>query len=131
MWNLEADTGILTLPIGDTMEMPISVKDEAAKYSGRKIFAVFRVWDETDGKWVISKAYEAAADGTVSLSIYSRDTRDLDTSHSFKWTVGVGIDLDTDENGNLIAKEDTDVVMTAHNAWRTFKLTPNGILRRS
>ena len=67
-------------------------------------------------------------DGKATIRLSSSDTRVLLSSRQYGWTVGVVSGMDVDENGEFIANEDTDNVLTAFNQLMLFEVTQSGIL---
>lgn len=120
------DTGThkIIIPRGDTATIHFNINGGGIT-DGDAV--IFRIRDRTKNTWVLTKK-SLVQDGKATIRLSSSDTRVLLSSRQYGWTVGVVSGMDVDENGEFIANEDTDNVLTAFNQLMLFEVTQSGIL---
>lgn len=117
----DTQTGNITLPRGDTGNINVSVNYDELKEGDAIVFAIF---DKYTGEDFLIKAADIV-DGKAVIRICNHDTRGL-VAKSYNWNLRIVTDPTRDENGNVVADECTDDVITVFQNPPKFKLTNGG-----
>ena len=117
----DTSTGNITLPRGDTGDINVRVNYEELKEGDAILFAIF---DKYTGKDLMIKAADIV-DGVAHVRICNHDTRDIEAK-SYSWQLRIVTNPARDENGNVIADDCTDNVITVFQTPPSFKLTNGG-----
>ena len=97
----------ISMPPGDTGDLYIEVEWEA---NGKETAAVFAIVDTRYGKDLMIKAAEIV-DGKAHIRLCNHDTRDLKPG-TYAWQLRLVTSPARDEEGNIIADECTDDVIS-------------------
>ena len=119
----DTQTGNITMPTGDTGDIHVNVNYDELKEGDAVLFAVFDKYDKTGGDLLIKTA--DIVDGKAHIRLCNADTRNL-AAGAYKWQLRIVTDPARDENGNIIADECTDNVISVFQTPPTFKLTRGG-----
>lgn len=114
----------ITIPRGDTATLHLTVSGGGVA-DGDAV--LFRVRNRSRNNWTITKM-ALVTDGTAMIRLTSADTRGLSSGQKYGWTIGVVSDPDMDEQGNPIANDATDNVLTAFNELMAFEVVESGVL---
>lgn len=116
------ETNKITMEPGDTGSFTVGV--DWPRYDG-EIALVLGVCNR-DGEDVLLKNFPVA-DGVAAIEFCNHDTRDLEPGN-YKWQLRVVTDPEYDENGNVIAEDCTDKVISVFggDSMPTFRLTKKG-----
>lgn len=114
----------ITIPRGDTATINFTVEGGGVT-DGDAI--LFRVRNRTRNAWALTKLAQIV-NGAAMVRLTSADTRALSTGQKYGWTIGVVSDPDTDADGNPIANDATDNVLTAYNELMGFEVVESGVL---
>lgn len=114
----------ITIPRGDTATINFTVEGGGVT-DGDAI--LFRVRNRSRNTWALTKQ-ALITNGAAAIRLTSADTRGLSSGQRYGWTVGMVSDPDTDAEGNPIADDDTDNVLTAYNDLKTFEVVESGVL---
>lgn len=119
-YNLE--TNKITLEPGDTGGFTVNV--DWPRYDG-EIALVLGVCNKA-GEDVVLKSWPVV-DGMVMVEFCNHDTRDLEPGN-YKWQMRIVTDPEYDENGNVIAEDCTDKVISVFDgdAMPIFRLAKKG-----
>ena len=123
-YSYDESTHKITIPRGDTATIHLTITGGGVT-DGDAV--LFRVRNRSKGEWTVSKL-AMVTDGSATIRLTSEDTRLLSPRYRYGWTIGVVTDPDTDENGEPIANDATDNVLTAYNQLMTFTVTESGVL---
>jgi len=123
-YSYDESTHKITIPRGDTATIHLTITGGGVT-DGDAV--LFRVRNRSKGEWTVSKL-AMVTDGSATIRLTSEDTRLLSPRYRYGWTIGVVTDPDTDENGEPIANDATDNVLTAYNQLMTFAVTESGVL---
>ncbi len=123
-YSYDESTHKITIPRGDTATIHLTITGGGVTDGDA---ALFRVRNRSKGEWTVSKL-ALVTDGSATIRLTSEDTRLLSPRYRYGWTIGVVTDPDTDENGEPIANDATDNVLTAYNQLMTFTVTESGVL---
>ena len=114
----------ITIPRGDTATLHFTV-DGGGVRDGDAV--LFRVRNRSRNLWTITKI-ALVENGAATIRLTSADTRGLSSGQKYGWSIGVVSDPDTDVDGNPIANDATDNVLTAFNELMTFEVVESGVL---
>ena len=123
-YSYDESTHKIIIPRGDTATIHLTITGGGVT-DGDAV--LFRVRNRSKGEWTVSKL-AMVTDGSATIRLTSEDTRLLSPRYRYGWTIGVVTDPDTDENGEPIANDATDNVLTAYNQLMTFAVTESGVL---
>ena len=123
-YSYDESTHKITIPRGDTATIHLTITGGGVT-DGDAV--LFRVRNRSKGEWTVSKL-ALVTNGSATIRLTSEDTRLLSPRYRYGWTIGVVTDPDTDENGEPIANDATDNVLTAYNQLMTFAVTESGVL---
>jgi len=99
----DPETRKITLPAGDTMDFRI-------RTNGEFDALIFAVYNRTTGEDLVLVPVEIE-NGYAHVRLANRHTRDVPAGN-YKWNLRMVSDPERDENGNIIADEDSDNVLT-------------------
>lgn len=121
-FSYNEETNKITLEPGDTGSFTVNV--DWPRFEG-EIALVLGVCNK-DGEDVILKSW-SVVDGMVAVELCNHDTRDLEPGN-YKWQLRIVTDPEYDENGNVIAEDCTDKVISVFSgdAMPTFRITKKG-----
>lgn len=113
----------ISMPPGDTGDLHIDVEWKSGNVDDAAV--IFGVVDK-NGKDLIVKAGDLA-DGKAHIRLCNHDTRDLEPGR-YKWQLRIVTSPARDENGNVIADECSDNVISVFNGDKmpTFRLEKKG-----
>ena len=100
----DPETRKITLPAGDTMNYRVHT-------NGEFDVVIFAVYNRSTGQDVVTVPAEIDANGNAEIRLANRHTRDVPAGN-YKWNLRLVSDPEYDENGNIIADEDSDNVLT-------------------
>ena len=113
----------ITIPRGDTATLHFTV-DGGGVRDGDAV--LFRVRNRSRNLWTITKM-ALVENGAATIRLTSADTRGLSSGQKYGWTIGVVSDPVMDEQGNPIANDATDNVMSIYNELPKFDLLEAGV----
>lgn len=121
-YTFDPDTHGIVLPVGDTMDFAINVTSDA--YHA----IVFAIYDRADGTDLLRVPAEIV-DGAAHIRLATEHTRDLEPG-KYKWNLRLVEDPARDDEGNIIADDEQDDVLTVfgpdQNSIPDIRLVRNG-----
>ena len=120
-YKYDPDTMAITISAGDTMDFSVNVSGKA--YDA----AVFAVYDPASGEDVVTAPAELS-DGKCKIRLAARHTRDVPEG-KYKWNIRLVSNPGRDEEGNIVADDDSDEVLTVFGPDK--KAIPDFIIRRT
>jgi hypothetical protein len=99
----DPETRKVTISAGDTMDLGV-------RTNGKYDAVIFAVYDRAAKQDLLTVPAQIEG-GTAHIRLANRHTRDLPEGR-YKWNLRMVSDPEYDENGNVIADEDSDNVMT-------------------
>ena len=120
-YKYDPDTRSITISAGDTMDFSLNVsgKDYDA--------AVFAAYNPTTGEDVVVVPAELNA-GKCTIRLAARHTRDV-AAGKYKWNIRLVSDPGRDEEGNIVADNDSDNVLSVFGPDKN--TIPDFIVRRT
>lgn len=103
-YTFDPDTHEIVLPVGDTMDFTINVTGDVYH---ALVFAIYDRGDGTDILRVPGEIFE----GVAHIRLAAEHTRDLEPGR-YKWNLRLVEDPEYDEDGNIIADDEQDDVLT-------------------
>lgn len=121
-YTFDAETRKIVLPAGDTMEFRIAVNSTVYH---AVIFAIYDRREEID----LLRIPAEIVDGAAKVRLTNKHTRDLEPGR-YKWNLRLVEDPEYDEDGNIIADDPGDDVLTVFGPDRSaipdFQIVKNG-----
>ena len=101
------ETKAIEISAGDTRTIRIALKDESANYD----VVVFAIYDKKNDVDLL-RISALISNGMAAIRLANKHTRDLGAG-KYKWQLRFVSNPETDEEGNIIANDDNDNVMSA------------------
>lgn len=121
-YTVDPKTKAITLPCGDTMNLRLKLTD--IQFDA----AVFAIFNQKTGEDILKKSVKIAG-GVANIRLSNADTRDLEPG-SYNWNLRLISDPAYGEDGEIVADEDSDDVVTAFGPEKSnvpkFTLVRNG-----
>lgn len=121
-YTFDPETRAITLPCGDTMNLRLKLTE--IQFDA----AVFAIYDAKAGEDIFKKAVKVE-NGGAEIRLSNADTRELEPG-SYNWNLRLVSDPAYGENGEVIADEDSDNVVTVFGPGKSdipkFTLVRNG-----
>lgn len=120
-YKYDPDTRSITISAGDTMDFSVNV-------SGKDFdAAVFAAYNPTTGEDVFTVPADLAA-GKCNIRLAARHTRDVPAG-KYKWNIRLVSDPGRDEDGNIVADNDSDNVLSVFGPDKN--TIPDFVIRRT
>ena len=120
-FSYDEQTNAITMAAGDTATIGVSVEWEKLTVGDVVLFAVF---DPNQLEDLLCKVAEIE-EGNAVIRLCNHDTRDIEPGR-YKWNLRIVTSPAIDENGNVVADECTDDVITAFDTPPMFRITRGG-----
>lgn len=104
-YTFDAETKEIVLPVGDTLDMVVTVN--GYQYDA----AVFAIYEKAGGEDILRVPAQIGEDGLAHIRLSNALTRDLEPGR-YKWNLRLVSDPETDAEGNMIAEDASDDVLT-------------------
>lgn len=115
-------TRAIQMPAGDTADIPVQIEWDGLKDGDAVVFAVFD--PKTDSGDLVLRSADVVG-GRANIRLCNHDTRDVPPGH-YKWNLRIVTSPARDADGNVIADECSDSVITVFDAPPSFRLTRGG-----
>lgn len=120
-FRFEASDNSIQMACGDTANIFVDVEWDRLNEGDVLLFAVF---DKSTGEDLLLKPVEIE-NGTAKIRLCNHDTRDLEAGR-YKWNLRLVTSPARDEQGNVIADECSDDVVTVFDDPPNIRLTKGG-----
>lgn len=105
-YTFDPTTNAIVMPKGDTMDISISLSGNDSTLFTVAVFAIFTRSGED-----LLRLPVAIVGGVAEIRLANQHTRDLDAGR-YKWNIRLIEDPAYDEDGSVIADDDSDDVLT-------------------
>lgn len=105
-YTFDPATNAIVMPKGDTMDISISLSGNDSTLFTVAVFAIFTRAGED-----LLRLPVAIVGGVAEIRLANQHTRDLDAGR-YKWNIRLIEDHSYDEDGSVIADDDSDDVLT-------------------
>ena len=120
-YKYNPDTKAITISAGDTLDLPVKVSGK--EYDA----AVFAVFNPSTGRDLVVVPSELS-EGECVIRLAARHTRDVPAG-KYKWNIRLVTDPGYDENGSIIANDDSDNVLSVFGPEKN--TVPDFVIRRT
>lgn len=120
-FSYDEKTNAITMAAGDTATLQVDIEWDKLTAGDVVLFAVF---DPNQTEDLLCKVAEIE-EGNAVIRLCNHDTRDI-KSGIYKWNLRIVTSPAFDENGNVVADECSDDVITVFDTPPMFRITRGG-----